>query len=158
MAKPKANRKIVPFKYEMTVEVRRLRLERSALLAYLDVEKLSRATKAEFEVGHVVAGRKRFSVRATVRKGIVTGLRSEGCCANCKTAKMSPQLRELLATARRRLDPTGGRPFRPIPVRQIFDDIPIQFYFVSTPFFDIACTCLGSDCECDYFIKGDDSS
>jgi hypothetical protein len=167
-AKSKRNKKIVTFKYEMTVEVRPLKIERLASLGYLDVEKLSRATKAEFEVADVVADKKRYSVRATVRNGIVTGLQGKGC-AGCKPVKMSPQLRELLAAARRRVG-TNARRFQPIPIReflkQIRDEVIVfQFYWVCTPFFCIICVCTDDDdddgdgeCICDYFIRGRDYS
>src|SRR5215831_7391376 len=43
---------VAAFRYPVRVEIRRPEFKRSASLAYIDVAKLGRAARAEFEVGH----------------------------------------------------------------------------------------------------------
>jgi hypothetical protein len=154
---PKGKDRKVVFQYPMEIEVRPLKIHRASSLAYLDAEKLSRAAKTEFDVGHVVVGATRRSVRATVRKGIVTGIRVEGC-ADCKPVEMSPQLRQLLMEARRRVNPRGPRPWRPVSVREYLasqHDVEMDcFYICFRPFFCIWCCRTESEAFCFPIILG----
>lgn len=143
MPKSKKSMQAVTFTQPMKVEVRPIRMTRAPSLAYLDVNRLNRAAKAEFEVGHIVTGKKRRTVRATVRNGMVVGLRIEGC-AGCKSVTMSPPLRELVAAARRRVDPKAS-PLRPIRVREFLADPEIEtshcFLFCFIWFCVLCCRC-----------------
>jgi hypothetical protein len=108
---------VTRFRYPSLVEVRRPRFKRSGLLAHLDVAKLTRATRAELEVGHFEGGCCRKIVLAVVRRGIVTALRLEGC-AECKPVRLTPELKAVLKIAGRRIGRGRDRPFRPMPVSQ----------------------------------------
>jgi len=117
MAGSNRGKLVTAFAYPTRVEVRRPKFERSASLAYIDAAKLSRAARAEFEVGHYDAERCRKTVLAIVRKGVVTALRVQGC-AECEPVRLTPERQALLRLARRRIG--GRRPerFRPMPVAQ----------------------------------------
>jgi hypothetical protein len=107
------------FRHPSLVEVRRPKFKRSRVLAYLDVAKLTRAVRAEFEVGHFETGCCRMTVLAVVRKGIVTALRLKGC-TDCKPVRLTPELQAALKIARRRIRRgRDRRPFRPVPVSQL---------------------------------------
>ena len=105
------------FRYPSRVEVRKPAFRRSPILRYLDMLKLTRATRAEVEVGHFETGCCRTTVLAVVRKGIVKALRLEGC-AECKPVRFTPELQKMLTIAQRRFG-GRGRPFRPMPVAQL---------------------------------------
>ncbi len=47
---------VTTFRYPIRVDVRQPKFEWSASLAYIDVAKLARAARAEFEVGHFEGG------------------------------------------------------------------------------------------------------
>ncbi len=117
MAQSDRGKLVTTFRYPIRVEVRRPKFERSASLAYLDVAKLTRAARAEFEVGHFEAGCCRKMVRAVVRKGMVTALRVEPC-AQCKSIRLTPELQSMLKVAQRRIGRRGDRPWRPMSVVQ----------------------------------------
>jgi len=57
----------------VSVTVQRLKIQRADSIKYLDVAKLSRAVKAEFELGHIKIKGRSSTVRAVVRKGMVVG-------------------------------------------------------------------------------------
>ena len=103
------------FQHPAPVRVKRLKIQRAASLGYLDVAKLSRAARAEFDFGYVKVGNSRSAVQAIVRKGMVVALRTE-LCANCQPARMTPELRQLLKAVSKRIGGGGSRPPRPIPV------------------------------------------
>jgi hypothetical protein len=106
----------VAFQYPARVEVRRPRFHRSAALAYVDAGKLSRAARAEFEVGYLESECCRTPIMAVVRSGMVTALRVEAC-AECKPVRLTPELEAMLKSARRRIG-VSDRPFRPLTVAQ----------------------------------------
>jgi hypothetical protein len=117
MARSNRGKLVASFRYPIRVEVRRPKFERSASLAYIDIAKLSRAARAEFEVGHFETGCCRKTVLAVVRRGVLTALRVEAC-EECKPVRLTPERHALLRLARRRV---GGRRdvrFRPMPVAQ----------------------------------------
>ena len=72
-------------------------------------------------MGQLVFGRCRRTVRAIVRKGLVTALRVEDC-KDCKSVRMSPDVRALLRSVQRRLKAGDHRPWRPIPVSEFLKD------------------------------------
>ena len=103
------------FQHRVPVKVKRLKIQRAASLAYLDIDKLSRAARAEFDLGYVKAGDRRSAVQAIVRKGMVVGLRTE-LCANCRPARMTAELRQLLKAVSRRIGGGARPPARGVPV------------------------------------------
>jgi hypothetical protein len=117
MARSNRGKLVTTFRYPVRVEVRRPKFERSASLAYIDVAKLGRAARAEFEVGYFEAGRCRKTVLAVVRRGVVTALRVEAC-AECKPVRLTPERQALLRLARRRIRGRRDVRFRPMPVAQ----------------------------------------
>ena len=106
---------VTTFRYPIRVEVRRPKFERSASLAYIDVAKLARAARAEFELGHFEAGCCRKAVLGVVRRGMVTALRVEAC-AQSKPVRLTPELQAVLKVAQRRLGRRRDRLFRPMSV------------------------------------------
>src|SRR5262245_20076012 len=57
MAKSRHRKQTIEFEHSIKVKVRRITLHRSDSLEYLDIDKLSRAAKAGFEVGHIREGK-----------------------------------------------------------------------------------------------------
>ena len=117
MAQSNRGTLVTRFRYSGVLEVRRPSFKQSRLLAYVDVAKLARVARAEFEVGHFEVGCGRTTVLAVVRRGMVTALRLEGC-AECKPLRITPELKALLNRAERRMGRGRDRPFRPMPVSQ----------------------------------------
>ena len=117
MPKAKGSGEKIIIKATIPFEITKLPVKRAASLAYLDVEKLSRAAKAEFVIGQTVAGKSSRDVRAVVRKGMVVALEMEGC-SDCKPMKLTPELKKVLNTALRKLNPKKDRFDKPIPVRE----------------------------------------
>ncbi len=117
MAQSNRGKLVTAFRYPSLVEVRQPRFERSASFAYLDIAKLTRAARAEFEVGHFEAGCCRKTILAVVRRGMVTTFRVEGC-AQCKPVRLTPELQAVLKIARRRIGRRRDGPFRPMSVAQ----------------------------------------
>ncbi len=122
MAPSSRGRLVATFRYPIRVDVRRPKFERSASLAYIDVAKLARAARAEFEVGHFEAGCCRKAVLAVVRRGTVTALRVEAC-AECKPVRLTPELQAMLKVAQRKMRRRRDRPFRPMPVAQFMSRV-----------------------------------
>lgn len=95
---------------------------------HLDVERLSRAARARFEVGQFDSGCCQRRVHAVVRKGMVVELEIERCA---KPVRMTPELARLMksaskALARRRPGarrlPVSVRTFLNSPNRFTIDD------------------------------------
>ncbi len=122
MARSNRGKLVTTFRYPIRVEVRRPKFERSASLAYIDVAKLGRAARAEFEVGHFEAGCCRKAVLAVVRRGVVTALRVEAC-EECKPVRLTPELQTMLNVAGRRIGRRRDAPFRPMPVAQFMTGV-----------------------------------
>ena len=118
MARSNRGTLVTTFRYPLRVEVRRPKFKRAASLAYLDVVKLARAPRAEFEVGHIEAGCCQKPVLAVVSRGMVTALRI-GPCAQCKPVRLTPELRAVLKVARQRMGRRRNVPFRPTSVAQL---------------------------------------
>ena len=107
---------VTTLRYSVRVEVRRPKFERLASLAYVDAAKLTRAARAEFEVGHFTTDGCRQAVLAVVRRGMVTGLRVEAC-AGRKSIRLTPDLRKMLIRAQRRIR-RRAKPLRPLTVAE----------------------------------------
>jgi hypothetical protein len=120
MAGSKRGTLVTTFRYPLRVEVRRPKFERSASLAYLDVARLARVPRAEFEVGHIEAGCCQKPGLAVVRRGMVTALRVRPC-AQCKPVRLTPELQAVLKVARQRMGRRRDVPFRPMPVAQLMN-------------------------------------
>jgi hypothetical protein len=118
MARSNQGKLVTTFRYPIRVDVRRPKFERSASLAYVDVAKLARAARAEFEVGHFEASCCRKTVLAVVRRGMVTALRVEAC-AECKPVRLTSELQAMLNVAQRRIGRRREGPFRPMSVAQV---------------------------------------
>jgi hypothetical protein len=122
MARSNRGKLVATFRYPIRVEVRRPKFARSASLAYIDVAKVARTARAEFEVGHFEAGCCRKAVLAVVRRGMVTALRMPAC-AQCKPVRLTPELQAMINAVRRRIGPLRGRPFRPMTVAQFMSGV-----------------------------------
>jgi hypothetical protein len=117
MVRSNRGKVVATLQYPIRVEVRRPKLERSASLAYFDAAKLTRAARAEFEVGYFESGCCRQAVLAVVRRGMVTALRVEACTQH-KPIRLTPELQTMLSNARRQIGRHRDRPFRPMSVAQ----------------------------------------
>lgn len=122
MALSSRGRLAATFRHPIRVEVRRPKFARSASLAYIDVAKLARVARAEFEVGHFETGCCRKAVLAVVRKGTVTALRVEAC-AQCQPVRLTTELQAMLKAAQRQMGRRRDRPFRPMPVAQFMSRV-----------------------------------
>ena len=122
MARSNQGKLVTTFRYPIRVDVRQPKFEWSASLAYIDVAKLARAARAEFEVGHFEAGCCRKTVLAVVRRGLVTALHVEAC-TECKPVRLTPELQAMLKVARRRTGRRRDGPFRHMPVAQFMSRV-----------------------------------
>ena len=103
------------FTLPVRFEVRQPAFHLLASLRQLDIDKLSRAASARFEVGYFEVGDCRQLVRAVVRRGMVTGIEADPCPGD-EQEQPSAELVRVLTAAGRRAGP-GGPPVRfPIPV------------------------------------------
>jgi hypothetical protein len=107
-------------RHPVQVTVQPLMIEPSGSLAYLDVAKLAKATRAHIELGHVTVNGCKSAVRAIVRKGVVVGIATDGC-AGCDDGEGVPaEILPLLRAAQRKLraaDKSAGED-RPVPVAE----------------------------------------
>jgi len=110
-------------KSDITVEVplkatiKRVPFQVSPSVAYLDADKLSKAAKAEINVGFFQYGGSRRNATAIIKKGMVERVQIEGC-AECKPA--TPHLVRILKKA---LGYSGQpRKPRPVPVVEFLRD------------------------------------
>ena len=86
-------------------------------MAYFYVDKLSKAAKAEINIGFFQYGGSRRNATAIVKKGMVERVQIEGC-AECKPA--TPQVARILKKA---LGSSGQPPKqRPVPVVEFLRD------------------------------------
>ncbi|MBA2547338.1 MAG: hypothetical protein H0V16_02625 [Burkholderiaceae bacterium] len=107
MASARPKKQTLAIRRPVSVTVQRLGIQRADSVKYLDVAKLSRAAKAEFELGHIKIKGRKSTVRAVVRKGMVVAIRSE-LCAECQPEKLSRDLLALLEVVRRKIGSDGG--------------------------------------------------
>lgn len=102
------------FEHPFTVEIRTPDFEPLASLDSLDVDRLSKGSH-KIEIGVVKGGCCSKLVRATIRKGMVTGIEVEPCK---DTERASPELLRVVKEARRRIAPDAGTEFQPVPVAE----------------------------------------
>jgi hypothetical protein len=95
------------------IEVRPLKLKKSPALAWLDVDKLAKAGKAEFEYGTVTVGKFKRTVNALVKKGMVVGLEIADC-DDCRNDELPVSLKKAFDRIATKLN--GGKPSSPVPV------------------------------------------
>jgi hypothetical protein len=105
----------IRLKLELPVQVRQVPFEPFESIRHLDVDRLSRAARARFEVGQFEGGCCRRVVHAVVRKGMVTELEIEPCT---KQTPMTPELRKTVKAATKALAKRRpGSKRLPMPVR-----------------------------------------
>jgi hypothetical protein len=114
MAHAGKSEQTVVVSHPVKVTVKTLKIKRAESLKYLDVAKLGKAAKAEFDLGHVKTDKCESTVRAIVRKGMVVGIRTE--CCNCESEKIPSEALDLIKAVARKVTKGGGGPFRPVSV------------------------------------------
>lgn len=146
MARLAKSSRSATFSYPVKVQVAPAEFELLESVRHLDLSGLSRATRAEIELGYFNNDACRQLVRAIIRKGMVTDLQVEPC-SDDQSARMSPELVRLLNAAQRRGLSGRPRPGRlPVPVTQFFrtapaliDIVQLQCYVIT--FFGIRMVC-----------------
>jgi hypothetical protein len=104
------------FKHPTKIEIYRPEFEPFASVAHLDVAKLAQAAHAEIELGTLKTSCCSPTVRAVIRKGMVTELRVDRSPED-KTEPITPEFSRLLDVARRRVRQRRRKPGRlPMPV------------------------------------------
>ena len=118
----KKSKSSITFKHPITVEVRTLEFKPLASLDFLDVDRLSKGSH-KIEIGVVKGGCCSKLVRATIRKGMVTGIEVEPCK---DTKRASPELFRLLKEAHPRIAPKAGTKFQPVPVGEFLGSAAVR--------------------------------
>ena len=113
----RTNKRSFSFDFPVTVTVTRLKVRRARSVAFLDIDKLGRAAKAEFDFGHITFEGRVRTVRAVVRRGRVVGVRCD-LCRDCKPGRLPAEAERLRDAMQQRIGPTGGRPARPPTVEE----------------------------------------
>ena len=146
MKQGQSTNEVIEFEQPIPVTIRRLRIKRAASLAYLDVAKLSRAANAEFDFGHVAAGKCRSVVKAIVKKGMVVGLNVEGC-NDCEPMKIGPEFQRVLESVRKRLYSEGEQPPPQTVPEFLAQQVPERSrpFLICFIFFCVICTGFPSD-------------
>ncbi len=111
-------RVLATFTYPTKVEVRQPEFERLGSVRHLDVNALSRAAKAEIELGYVNTCCDRQMLRAVISKGMVTGLRVDAP-AQKNRSSISPEFAKMFKEARKaalKSRPAGPR--FPLPLKE----------------------------------------
>jgi hypothetical protein len=91
------------------------------LLAQLDLKKVVARPSINMELGYLSAGLCRQTVRASVKKGIVTGIQLDPCTPK-NAQKPSAELLQLIRKAHRALARTGQPAWYPIPISDFLKD------------------------------------
>jgi hypothetical protein len=97
---------------KVIVEISEVPIEPFESLRHLDVERLSRAKKARFEIGTIDSGCCRRIAYAIVQNGKVTRLDLEPCTT---TVRITPEIRRTIEAAVKKLD-KGRRDTTSLPV------------------------------------------
>jgi hypothetical protein len=116
----KRPRPAATFKHTTRIEVRRAEFKPLASVRHLDAARLSRAARAEIELGHFKTDCCGQLVKAIVKKGMVTELVVEPC-SDEKAKAPSPELARVVEIARRRVAPPDPVKL-PIPVADFLSD------------------------------------
>src|SRR5688500_19120651 len=77
MPSSKKSRPIAIFRHSLTVEVFEPEFKLSPSLRFINVDALSKSARAEIPIGEVDGGCCQHTVYATIRKGMVVGIRAE---------------------------------------------------------------------------------
>jgi hypothetical protein len=99
--------------HKMRIEKVRPTFTPLASISQLDLKKVAAKSKTDIELGYLSSGLCRQMVRASVKKGIVTGIRLEPCTSK-KTQRPSPEILQLVRKAQRAVGRTG--PSTPLPI------------------------------------------
>jgi hypothetical protein len=108
-------RSLAAFNHPVHVTVSKPQFELLASIKELDLAKLAKAARADIEIGYVKGDCCQQLVRATIRKGMVTGLVVDPC-SDRKPERAPPELIRLLKTAKRRIGGSKRPPKFPMPV------------------------------------------
>jgi hypothetical protein len=120
MARSKKPRVLATIKYPITIQVREPEFEPLDTVRHLDVKALANASKAEVGLGYINTCCQRQLVHATIRKGMVTGLRIDEPPKKDRTP-VSPELAKILKEAHRAaLKRRRAAPKFPIAVPKFF--------------------------------------
>jgi hypothetical protein len=114
------------FKHPVEIRARQLPIKYFTSVQNLDVHKLSRAKRAEIELGLVKTSCCEQIVRAIVRNGMVTEVRVDPCSSK-KSGRVSSEVKGMLDAARKKFGGTRQPPLRfPIPVSKMLaeDSLP----------------------------------
>ena len=121
MPSSKKSRPIATFRHPLTVEVSEPEFELSPSLRFMDLDALSGAASAEVPIGEVDGGCCQHTVYASIRKGMVVGIRADECPKEERMtltrdyAAVAAQAMKRLQARRRR----SGHAF-PMPVATFF--------------------------------------
>ena len=122
MPSSKKSRPIATFRHPLTVEVFGPSFQLSPSLRFMNVDALSKAASAEVPIGEVDGGCCQHTVYATIRKGMVTGIRAEECPKEDRMA-LTREYAAVVAQAMKRLQAQrrggDGRKL-PMPVATFF--------------------------------------
>ena len=114
MAKSKS---VITVEVPLKATIKRIPFQVSPSVAYLDAAKLSKAAKAEINIGFFQYGGSRRNATAIIKKGMVERVQIESC-AQCKPA--TPQVLRILKKA---LGGSGQpKKLRPVPVVEFLRD------------------------------------
>jgi hypothetical protein len=114
----KKSRLLAKFKYPAAIEIREAEFSPLDSVRHLDVEALGNAAAAEIELGYVNTCCQRLMVRAVIRRGMVTRLRTDEPPKKDRT-RISSDLAKILRRARTAARKRSGQsPKFPIPVAQ----------------------------------------
>ncbi len=104
------------------IEVRPVKLKKAASLDYLDVQKLSKASKAQFEYGTFTVGKTKRTVNALVKRGKVIGLEIADC-DDCRNDELPPALKKVFERIAPQVnhDPLSTKP---VPVAEFLQQVP----------------------------------
>jgi hypothetical protein len=140
------------------IEVRPVKIKKAPSLAYLDVLKLSRAGKAQFEYGTFTVGKATRTVNALVKKGKVVGLEIADC-DDCRNDELPPALKKVFERVVRQVNPKPGSP-APVPVAVFLqEEPPIEVshctLFCIFGYCFICCSCCSLTLFCCTVLGGD---
>ncbi|HEY1677167.1 MAG TPA: hypothetical protein VGG04_05645 [Candidatus Sulfotelmatobacter sp.] len=119
MAQGKKSGTLATFTYPVKVEVRKPDFEVSDSIRHLDLNALAKAARAEIEIGRVKGCCGGQTVRAVIRKGMVTGIGVDPPSKKDKTP-VSPELARLAKAAHEKVLRREKAPKFPIRVPEFF--------------------------------------
>jgi hypothetical protein len=112
----KRSQRSIVLRQNVELEITEIPIKTFDSIRYLDVERLSRAAHARFEVGTFEAGCCRRVAHAVVQKGMVTKLELEPCK---KAVHVTPDIKRVIQAAHKKLAAQrSGTTSLPIPVSE----------------------------------------